>query len=78
MPPSDLNIARSAPQWISLHGDNATAKAREMVTTRAMIAARMATAKSGDRTDLMEISTRPLTTQDTAERRGTDATSALS
>jgi hypothetical protein len=33
MPPSDLNIARSAHQWISLHGENATVKAREMVET---------------------------------------------
>jgi hypothetical protein len=31
MPPSDLDIARSAYKWIQLHGDNATAKAREMV-----------------------------------------------
>jgi hypothetical protein len=31
MPPSDLDIHRSAHQWIQLHGDNATAKAREMV-----------------------------------------------
>jgi hypothetical protein len=31
MPVSDLDIARSAHQWISLHGENATAKAREMV-----------------------------------------------
>jgi len=27
---SGLDIARSAHQWISLHGENATAKAREM------------------------------------------------
>jgi hypothetical protein len=33
MPPSDLDITRSAHQWISLHGDAATAKAREMVET---------------------------------------------
>jgi hypothetical protein len=33
MPPSEVDIARSAHQWISLHGDNATVKAREMVTT---------------------------------------------
>jgi hypothetical protein len=33
MPPSEVDIARSAHQWISLHGDNATAKAREMVET---------------------------------------------
>jgi hypothetical protein len=33
MPPSDLDIARSAHQWIALHGDAATAKAREMVET---------------------------------------------
>ena len=31
MPISDLDIARSAHQWIQLHGDAATAKAREMV-----------------------------------------------
>jgi hypothetical protein len=31
MPVSDLEIARSAHQWISLHGENAVAKAREMV-----------------------------------------------
>jgi hypothetical protein len=31
MPVSDLDIARSADQWISLHGENAVAKAREMV-----------------------------------------------
>jgi hypothetical protein len=31
MPVSDLDIARTAHQWISLHGDNATARAREMV-----------------------------------------------
>ena len=29
--PSDLDIARSAHQWIALHRENATAKAREMV-----------------------------------------------
>lgn len=28
---SDLDIHRSAHQWISLHGENAVAKAREMV-----------------------------------------------
>lgn len=28
---SDLEIVRKAHSWISLHGDNATAKAREMV-----------------------------------------------
>jgi hypothetical protein len=33
MPPSDLDIARAAHQWIQMHGDNATAKAREMVET---------------------------------------------
>ena len=33
MPISDLDIARSADQWIQLHGDTATAKAREMVET---------------------------------------------
>lgn len=33
MSPSDLDIARTAHQWISLHGENATAKAREMVET---------------------------------------------
>src|SRR6185312_7731555 len=31
MPVSDLDIARSAHQWISLHGENATARAREMI-----------------------------------------------
>jgi len=31
MPPSDLDIAQTAHQWIALHGDAATAKAREMV-----------------------------------------------
>jgi hypothetical protein len=31
MPVSDLDIARSARQWIELHRENATAKAREMV-----------------------------------------------
>jgi hypothetical protein len=31
MPASDLDITRSAHQWISLHGENAMAKAREMV-----------------------------------------------
>jgi hypothetical protein len=30
---SDLDIARSAHQWIQLHRENATAKAREMVET---------------------------------------------
>jgi hypothetical protein len=33
MPPSEVDIARSAHQWISLHGDAATAKSREMVET---------------------------------------------
>src|SRR6185437_4141746 len=31
MPVSELDIARSAHQWISLHGENATARAREMI-----------------------------------------------
>ncbi len=31
MPVSDLDIARSAHQWMQLHGDGAIAKAREMV-----------------------------------------------
>ncbi len=31
MPISDLDIARSAHQWIQLHGDDAIAKARAMV-----------------------------------------------
>jgi hypothetical protein len=31
MPPSDLEISRTAHLWIQQHGDNATAKAREMV-----------------------------------------------
>ena len=31
MPPSDLDIARSAHLFIQLHGDEATAKARDMV-----------------------------------------------
>jgi hypothetical protein len=31
MPISDLDIARAAHQWIVQHGENATAKAREMV-----------------------------------------------
>ena len=31
MPASDLDIARSAHLFIQLHGDEATAKAREMV-----------------------------------------------
>ena len=31
MPVSDLDIARTAHQWIQLHGDSPTAKAREMV-----------------------------------------------
>ena len=31
MPVSDLDIARSAHRWIQLHGENAAAKAREMV-----------------------------------------------
>jgi hypothetical protein len=30
---SDLDIARAAHQWISLHGEKATVKAREMVET---------------------------------------------
>jgi len=33
MPPSDLDIHRSAHLWIQTHGENATAKAREMVET---------------------------------------------
>jgi hypothetical protein len=33
MPVSDLDIARSAHQRISMHGENAMAKAREMVET---------------------------------------------
>jgi hypothetical protein len=33
MPVSDVDIARSAHQWISLHGENAMARAREMVET---------------------------------------------
>jgi hypothetical protein len=33
MPVSDLDIARSAHQWIALHGDDGTAQAREMVET---------------------------------------------
>ena len=31
MPVSDLDIARSAHRYIQLHGDNAIAKAREIV-----------------------------------------------
>lgn len=31
MPPSDLDIHRTAHLWIQQHGDNAMAKAREMV-----------------------------------------------
>jgi hypothetical protein len=31
MPPSDLDIERTAQLWIQQHGDNAMAKAREMV-----------------------------------------------
>ena len=31
MPISDLDIARSAHHWIQQHGDDAIAKAREMV-----------------------------------------------
>ena len=31
MQPSDLDIARSAHQWLQLHDDDAIAKAREMV-----------------------------------------------
>jgi hypothetical protein len=31
MPVSDLDIARSAHPFIQLHGDEATARAREMV-----------------------------------------------
>ena len=31
MTASDLDIARTAHQWIALHGDGAIAKAREMV-----------------------------------------------
>ena len=31
MPVSDLDIARSAHAWMQLHGDDAVAKAREMV-----------------------------------------------
>jgi hypothetical protein len=33
MPVSDLDIARTAHQWMKRHGDAATAKAREMVET---------------------------------------------
>jgi hypothetical protein len=33
MPISDLDIHRAAHQWISQHGDDALAKAREMVET---------------------------------------------
>jgi hypothetical protein len=33
MPVSDLGIHRAAHQWIAQHGDNAIAKAREMVET---------------------------------------------
>jgi hypothetical protein len=32
-PVSDLDIHRAAYQWIAQHGDQATAKAREMVET---------------------------------------------
>ena len=32
-PPSDHDINRSAHLWIQTHGENATAKAREMVET---------------------------------------------
>jgi hypothetical protein len=31
MPPSDLDIERTAHLWVHQHGDDATAKAREMV-----------------------------------------------
>ena len=31
MPPSDFDITRTAHLWIQQHGDDATAKAREMV-----------------------------------------------
>jgi hypothetical protein len=31
MPPSDVDIQRTAHLWIQQHGDNATTKAREMV-----------------------------------------------
>ena len=31
MPPSDLDITRTTHLWIQQHGDDATAKAREMV-----------------------------------------------
>jgi hypothetical protein len=31
MPPSDLEITRTAHLWIQRHGDEATAKARQMV-----------------------------------------------
>jgi hypothetical protein len=31
MPPSDLDITRTAHRWIQQHGDDATAKARKMV-----------------------------------------------
>ncbi len=34
MPVSDLDIARSAYLWIQRHGDDAIAKAREMVQAR--------------------------------------------
>jgi hypothetical protein len=33
MPTSDLEIHRAAYQWIAQHGDDAVAKAREMVET---------------------------------------------
>ena len=33
MPVSDLDITRSAHQWISLHGENAMVRARETVET---------------------------------------------
>jgi hypothetical protein len=34
MAPSDLDITRTAHQWIQQHGDDATMKAREMVEKR--------------------------------------------
>jgi hypothetical protein len=34
---SDLDIARTAHQWITLHGESATAKAREMVELGASV-----------------------------------------
>ena len=33
MPPSDRDVQRQAHLWLQLHGDEATAKAREMVDT---------------------------------------------